>query len=152
MSCQWKYLKETHYLISSLYMLWYQYQHIQKPHFTFSCDLFRQLFPIWSVFLTKKVHTIEIWWRFVVDLLACSNIALVVLVLPFCKIKVSYHTYLIFSPQMMAFLCMLTLWSWTSAMRCRDRMKCCFKSGGNNYYKYLAVYHSTAVQATFWPR
>lgn len=40
---------------------------------------------------------------FVVDLLACYNIALVVLVLPFCKIKVSYHTYLIFSPQMMAF-------------------------------------------------
>lgn len=74
-----------------------------------------------------------------VDPLACSNIALVVLVLPFCKINVSYHTYLIFSPQMMPYLCMLTLWSWMSAMRCRDRMKCCFKSGGNNYYKYLAV-------------
>ncbi len=31
---------------------------------------------------------------FVIDLLTCSNIVLVALVLPFCKIKVSYHAYL----------------------------------------------------------
>ncbi len=67
-----------------------------------------------------------------IDLLTCSNIVLVSLVLPFCKIKVSYHAYL--QARDDGILMFVDFVKLNDEVQRWDE-----KSGGNNYYKYLAV-------------